>query len=108
MRDVFIAAPSRTAIGTFGGALKDFSAVQLGTVAVRQTLERAGVRPDVVDEVIMGNVLQAGLGENPARQCSVNAGVPVEVPPFTINKVCGSRVKAVALRVQAIPAADPD
>jgi acetyl-CoA C-acetyltransferase len=108
MRDVFIAAPCRTAIGTFGGALKDFSAVQLGTVAVRQTLERAGVRPDVVDEVIMGNVLQAGLGENPARQCSVNAGIPVEVPAFTVNKVCGSGLKAVALGVQAIAAGDAD
>jgi len=108
MRDVFIAAPSRTAIGTFGGALKDFSAVQLGTVVVRQTLERAGVRPDVVDEVIMGNVLQAGLGENPARQCSVNAGIPVEVPAFTVNKVCGSGLKAVALGAQAIAAGDAD
>src|SRR5215470_5480927 len=108
MRDVFIAAPCRTAIGTFGGALKDFSAVQLGTVVVRQTLERAGVRPDVVDEVIMGNVLQAGLGENPARQCSVNAGIPVEVPAFTVNKVCGSGLKAVALGAQAIAAGDAD
>jgi acetyl-CoA C-acetyltransferase len=108
MRDVLIAAPCRTAIGTFGGALKDFSAVQLGTIVIRQTLARAAVRPDAVDEVIMGNVLQAGLGENPARQCSVNAGIPVEVPAFTVNKVCGSGLKAVALGVQAIAAGDAD
>jgi acetyl-CoA C-acetyltransferase len=108
MRDVVIASACRTAIGTFGGGLQSFSAVALGGIVVADALKRAGVRPDAVDEVIMGNVLQAGLGENPARQSSVNAGVPVEVPAFTVNKVCGSGLKAVALGAQAIAAGDAD
>ena len=108
MRDVAIAGACRTAIGTFGGGLKGFSAVQLGTVVVAEALKRAGVRPEAVDEVVMGHVLQAGLGENPARQCSINAGVPVEVPAFTVNKVCGSGLKAVALGAQAIAAGEAD
>ena len=108
MREVVIAGACRTGIGTFGGALKGFSAVELGTLVVAESLKRAGVRPEAVDEVIMGHVLQAGLGENPARQCGLNAGVPVEVPAFTINKVCGSGLKAVALGTQAIAAGDAD
>src|ERR1043166_6187816 len=108
MRDVVIAGACRTAIGTFGGGLKGFSAIQLGTVVIQEAVKRAGVRPEAVDEVIMGHVLQAGLGENPARQCSVNAGVPIEVPAFTVNKVCGSGLKAVALGAQAIAAGDAD
>ena len=108
MRDVLIAAPCRTAIGTFGGALKDFSAVQLGTIVIREALKRAGLRPELVGEVIMGNVLQAGLGQNPARQCSLKAGIPIETSAFTVNKVCGSGLKAVALGVQAIAAGDAD
>jgi len=108
MRDVVIAAACRTAIGTFGGGLKDLSAVQLGTTVIQEALKRASVRPDAVGEVIMGNVLQAGLGENPARQCGLHAGIPVEVPAFTVNKVCGSGLKAVALGVQAIAAGDAD
>jgi acetyl-CoA C-acetyltransferase len=107
-REVLIAAPCRTAIGTFGGALRDLSAVTLGTLVVRAALERAGVRPDTVDEVIMGNVLQAGLGQNPARQCSLGAGIPIETPAFTVNKVCGSGLKAVALGAQAIVAGEAD
>jgi acetyl-CoA C-acetyltransferase len=108
MRDVVIAGACRTAIGTFGGGLKDFSAVQLGTIVIADALKRAGVRPEAVDETIMGHVLQAGLGENPARQCAVNAGVPVDVPAFTVNKVCGSGLKAVALGAQAIAAGAAD
>jgi acetyl-CoA C-acetyltransferase len=108
MRDVVIAGACRTPIGTFGGGLKNLTAVDLGTTVVADVLKRAGVRPQAVDEVILGNVLQAGLGENPARQCSVNAGVPVEVPAFTVNKVCGSGLKAVALAAQAIAAGDAD
>jgi acetyl-CoA C-acetyltransferase len=108
MRDVVIAGACRTAIGTFGGGLKGFSAVQLGTLVITEALKRAGVRPETVDEVVMGHVLQAGLGENPARQCSVNAGVPVEVPAFTVNKVCGSGLKAMALGAQAIVAGEAD
>jgi acetyl-CoA C-acetyltransferase len=108
MRDVVIAGACRTAIGTFGGSLKGFSAVQLGTIVIQEALKRAGVRPEAVDEIVLGHVLQAGLGENPARQCGINAGVPVEVPAFTVNKVCGSGLKAVALGAQAIAAGDAD
>jgi acetyl-CoA C-acetyltransferase len=108
MRDVVIAGACRTAIGTFGGGLKSFSAVQLGTIVIAEALKRAGVGPHAVDETIMGHVLQAGTGENPARQCAVNAGVPIEAPAFTINKVCGSGLKAVALGAQAIAAGEAD
>jgi acetyl-CoA C-acetyltransferase len=108
MRDVVIAGACRTAIGTFGGGLKDFTAVQLGTLVIAEALKRAGVAAAAVDETIMGQVLQAGLGENPARQCAVNAGVPIEAPAFTVNKVCGSGLKAVALGAQAIAAGDAD
>lgn len=108
MRDVVIVGAARTAIGTFGGGLKEFSATELGTIVVREVMKRAGVPPESVDEVIMGNVLQAGLGENPARQCAVRAGVSVEVPAYTVNKVCGSGLKAVALGSMAISAGDID
>jgi acetyl-CoA C-acetyltransferase len=108
MRDVVIAGACRTALGTFGGGLKGFSAVQLGTLVIEAALKRAGVRPEAVDEVVMGHVLQAGLGANPARQCAVNAGIPVEVPAFTVNKVCGSGLKAVALGARAIAAGEAD
>ncbi len=108
MRDVVIAGACRTAIGTFGGGLKTFSAVQLGTVVIAEALKRAGVGSHAVDETIMGHVLQAGLGENPARQCAVNAGIPIEASAFTVNKVCGSGLKAVALGAQAIAAGEAD
>jgi acetyl-CoA C-acetyltransferase len=108
LRDVVIAAGCRTAIGTFGGGLKPLSAVALGAIVVTEALKRAGLRPEDVEEVILGNVLQAGLGENPARQASVNARIPVAVPAFTVNKVCGSGLKAVALGTQAIAAGDAD
>jgi acetyl-CoA C-acetyltransferase len=108
MRAVVIAGACRTPIGTFGGALKDVTAVDLGRLVIQEALKRAGVPAQAVDEVIMGNVLQAGLGENPARQCAVNAGVPIEVPAFTVNKVCGSGLKAVALGAQAIAAGEAD
>jgi len=108
MRDVVIAGACRTAIGTFGGGLKSFSAIQLGTFVIQEALKRAGVRPEAVDEVVMGHVLQAGLGENPAHRCSVDAGVPIEVPAFTVNEVWGSGLKAVALGAQAIAAGEAD
>ena len=108
MRDVVIAGACRTAIGTFGGALKSFSAVDLGTLVVGEALKRAGVRPETVDEILMGQVLQAGAGGNPARQCGLNAGLPMEVPAFTVNKMCGSGLKAVALGAQAIAAGEAD
>jgi acetyl-CoA C-acetyltransferase len=108
MRDIVIVGAARTAIGTFGGSLKEFSATDLGAIVVREALKRAGLTPGSVDEVIMGNVLQAGLGENPARQCAVRAGIPVEVPSYTINKLCGSGLKAVALAGMAISSGASD
>jgi acetyl-CoA C-acetyltransferase len=108
MRDIVIVGAARTAIGTFGGSLKEFSATDLGAIVVREALKRAGLTPGSVDELIMGNVLQAGLGENPARQCAVRAGIPVEVPSYTINKLCGSGLKAVALAGMAISSGASD
>ena len=106
--EVVIAGAVRTPIGAFGGTLADVSAPTLGATAIRAALERAGIAPDTVDEVIMGNVLQAGLGMNPARQAAIAAGIPESVPAMTINKVCGSGLKAVALAAQAILAGDAE
>jgi len=108
MRQAVVADAARTAIGKFGGMLRDVPATQLGTIVVEAALERCGVPPADVDEVILGNVLQAGLGQNPARQAAIGAGVPAEVPSFTVNKVCGSGLKAVALAAQAVAAGDAD
>ncbi|MCF6465043.1 acetyl-CoA C-acetyltransferase [Clostridium sp. Cult2] len=108
MREVVIASGVRTAIGTFGGSFKDVSAVTLGTVVAKEAMSRANISPDMVDEVIFGNVLQAGLGQNVARQVSINSGIPIEVPSFTVNKVCGSGLKTVALAAQAIMAGEAD
>lgn len=108
MKEVVIVAAVRTAIGSFGGSLKDISAVDLGSLVIKNAIERAGLIPEQVDEVIMGNVLGAGLGQNAARQMSVHAGVPVTVPAFTINKVCGSGLKAVQLAAQAVLCGDAD
>jgi acetyl-CoA C-acetyltransferase len=108
VRDVVIASACRTPIGKFQGALTGFTAPQLGALAIREALRRANVAPDKVDEVIMGNVLAAGLGQNPARQAAIGAGVPNTVGSFTINKVCGSGLKAVMLAAQAIRAGDAE
>lgn len=108
MKEVVIVSAVRTAIGSFGGSFKDVPAVDLGTVVVKEALKRANVPAEAVEEVIFGNVLQAGLGQNVARQVSVKAGLPIEVPSFTVNKVCGSGLKAVALAAQAIMAGDAD
>ena len=108
MKEVVIVAAVRTAIGSFGGSLKDISAVELGSLVIKNAIERASLRPEQVDEVIMGNVLGAGLGQNVARQMSVHAGVPVTVPAFTINKVCGSGLKAVQLAAQAVLCGDAE
>ncbi|ADL13343.1 acetyl-CoA C-acetyltransferase [Acetohalobium arabaticum] len=108
MEEIVIASAVRTAIGSFGGSLKKVSAIELGTTTIKAALERAELDAGEVDEVIMGNVLQAGSGQNPARQASVNAGLPVETPAMTINKVCGSGLKAVNLAAQAIKAGDGD
>ena len=108
MREVVIVSAVRTAIGKFGGSLTPLSAPQMGAIVIKEALNRAGVKPELVDEVIMGNVLQAGLGQNPARQAAIFAGMPVEVPAFTVNKVCGSGLKCVELAAQSILAGDND
>lgn len=108
MTEVVIVAAVRTPIGSFGGSLKDISTVDLGSLVIKNAIERAGLEPEQVDEVIMGNVLGAGLGQNVARQMSVHAGVPVTVPAFTINKVCGSGLKAVQLAAQAVLCGDAE
>ena len=105
---VVIIGACRTPIGTFGGAFKDVSAVELGKVAVREAVRRAGVRPDQVDEVILGCILQAGQGMNPARQAAIRAGLPQSVPAHTVNKVCGSGLKAVMLATQAVRCGDAE
>ncbi len=108
LQDAVIVSAVRTAIGTYGGGLAEVPAVKLGEICIRAALERADLKPNQVDEVIMGNVLQAGLGQNPARQASINADLPVGVPAMTINKVCGSGLKAVMLAAQAIKLGDAD
>ncbi|WP_061321309.1 acetyl-CoA C-acetyltransferase [Clostridium botulinum] len=108
MKNVVIASAVRTPIGKFGGTLKSVSAIELGSIVIKEALKRANVKPEDVDEVIMGNVLQAGLGQNSTRQSAVAAGIPVEVPSFTINKVCGSGLRAVSLATQLIKLGDDD
>lgn len=108
MTDVVIVSAARTPIGSFGGCFKDVSAVNLGKVAVSAAIERAGIKPSDVNEVILGNVLNAGLGQNVARQVSIAAGIPEEVPSFTVSKVCGSGLKAVVLGAQSIICGDSD
>ncbi len=107
-RTPVIVGATRTAIGTFGGALAEVAATTLGSEVIREALRRAKVAPEQVDEVIMGNILGAGLGQGPARQSAINAGLPVEVPATTINKLCGSGLKAVSLAAQAILLGDAE
>ncbi len=108
MDEVILAGACRTAIGSFLGALSSMPAPRLGAVVIRETLHRAGVSPDQVDEVIMGNVLQAGVGQAPARQAALFAGLPDSVETMTVNKVCGSGLKAVMLAAQAIMVGDAE
>lgn len=108
MSKAIIVSAARTAIGTFGGALKDIPVSELGRIAIEGAIDRAGLDRADVDEVIMGNVLQAGAGMNTARQSAIAAGIPDNVPSFTVNKVCGSGLKAVTLAAQAIAAGDAD
>ncbi len=102
MDHVVIVGACRTAIGKFLGSLKGIPAPDLGALVVRETVRRSGLRPEEVDEVIMGNVIQAGVGQNPARQAALKGGLPVTVPALTVNKVCGSGLKAVMLAAQAV------
>lgn len=106
--DVVIVSALRTPIGSFGGSLKNLSAVELGAIVIKKAIDKAGVKSEDIDEIIMGNVLQAGLGQNPARQAAIQAGVPNHVPALTINKVCGSGLKTVHLASQAIMLGDAD
>lgn len=108
MREVVIVSAARTPIGSFGGTLKSVPARTLGAVAIKEAVKRAGIDPATIDEVIMGNVLQAGLGQNVSRQMSLDAGISIEVPTMTINKVCGSGLRAVELAAQIIKAGDAD
>ena len=108
MPDVFILSAARTPIGKYLGSLAEVPAPELGAVAVKEVLRRARITPENVDEVIVGNVLQAGVGQNPARQVALKAGLPDTIAAFTVNKVCGSGLKAVMLAAQAIRAGDGD
>lgn len=108
MKEVVIVAAKRTAIGSFLGCLTSVSAPQLGKVVIRAVLDAAGVKPEQVDQVIMGNVLTAGVGQNPARQAAIAAGIPVSVPASTLNVVCGSGLRAVHLAAQAIATGEAD
>ena len=108
MREVVLVGACRTAVGKFGGSLKDIPAVEFGALVIREALQRAGIKPEMVDEVILGCVLTGALGQNPARQAMLKAGIPQEVPAVTINKVCGSGLKSVAMAAQAIQCGDAD
>lgn len=108
MKDVVIVSAVRTAIGSLGGALKNVTAVELGRTAAVEAIKRAGIKPEDIDEVVIGNVLSAGHGQNVARQVAIHAGIPVETPAFTVSKVCGSGLRAVSLATQMIKAGDAE
>ncbi|WP_370578789.1 acetyl-CoA C-acetyltransferase [Snodgrassella alvi] len=108
MTKIVIVSAARTAIGSFNGSLASVSAINLGKVVIDEALKRAALDAGAVNEVIMGNVLQAGLGQNPARQAALNAGIPSSVPAFTVNKVCGSGLKSIVLATQSILTGDND
>ena len=108
LKDVVIAGAVRTAVGRFGGSFTGVSAVKLGVAAVSEALKRANVKPEQVDEVIYGNVLGAGLGQNVARQVQIGAGIPVSSNAFTVNKVCASGLKSVMLAAQAVMCSDSE
>ena len=108
LNEAVIISAARTPVGKFLGSLKGFSATQLGAIAVREAVKRAGVKPEDVDEVIMGCVIQAGLGQNPARQAALNGGLPSTVAAVTVNKVCGSGLKAVMMASQAVQLGDSE
>lgn len=108
MREVVIVGAARTPIGNFGGSLAEVSAVQLGVTAAKAAMERAGITPDQVDDVIIGNILSTGLGQNPARQVAIHSGIPETTPSMTINKLCGSGLRAVSMAAQFIALGDAD
>jgi len=102
MKEVVIISAVRTAVGRFGGSLQDIPAVELGALVIKEAIKRAGINVEQVEEVIMGNVLTAGLGQNPARQAAIKAGIPIEIPSYTVNLVCGSGLKTIMLAAQQI------
>ena len=108
MSDIVIAGACRSTMGRFQGGISSLKATELGAKAVKEAVNRAGIEPDKVTEVIMGNVIGAGLGQNPARQALLGAGLGFDVSAFTINKVCGSGLKAVVLGAQALKAGDEE
>jgi len=108
MREVVIVGAARTAIGSFGGGLSKLSAVEMGTAAAKEAIKRSGVKPELVEEAIIGNVIQAGLGQNVARQIAINAGLDISSSALTINKVCGSGLRAVSLAAQIIMCGDAE
>lgn len=108
MQNVVIVAATRTAIGTFQGSLASFTAAELGSIVIRALLEKTGLDPASIDEVILGQVLTAGCGQNPARQAAINAGLPYSVPALTVNKLCGSSLKTVSMAAQAIRCGDAE
>jgi acetyl-CoA C-acetyltransferase len=108
MKEVVIITGARTPVGAFNGSLASFTAPQLGAIALKEAVKRAGIAPDTINEVIMGNVLQGGIGQAPARQASIAAGIPDSVPCTTVNKVCGSGLKSVMYGSQAILTGDAD
>lgn len=108
MRDVYVVSCCRTAVGSFGGSLKDIPAAQLGAIVIKEALNRACVKPEWVDETIFGNVLSASLGQNVARQCALGAGIPIEKPAYSINMVCGSGLKSVMEAASSIKAGDAE
>src|SRR6266850_3296659 len=108
LKEAVIISASRTPVGKFLGSLKSFSATDLGAIVVRESVKRAGVKPEEVDEVIMGCVIQAGLGQNPARQAALHGGLPPAVSAVTVNKVCGSGLKAVMMAAQGIQLGDTE
>ncbi|HVJ48529.1 acetyl-CoA C-acetyltransferase [Desulfitobacterium sp.] len=108
MKDVVIVSAVRTPVGAFGGKMGQLTGAQLGSIVIKEAVQRAGIKPEQVEEVIMGNVLSAAMGQNPARQAAVNAGLPIEVPAWTVSKVCGSGLKAVVCAAQAIISGDAE
>jgi acetyl-CoA C-acetyltransferase len=108
MREVAIVSATRTPVGAFGGALKDVSVVDLGVVAAKEAIKRAGIKESDIDEVIIGNILSAGQGQNIARQIAINAGLPVEIPAMSLNILCGSGLRSVSLAAQIISSGGAD
>ena len=108
MKEVVIVSAVRTPVGSFNGALANIPAVELGAIVLKEAMKRAGITPDQIDEVILGNVLQAGLGQNTARQAAIKAGIPQEIPSWTLNKLCGSGLKSIVCAAQSIMVGDAD